>query len=79
MILLGGRLPEIQNKRIRRISGLKSGRGRLRIQVVVTREFLKQYLTDKQNRIFTKWSLTGRGRYEGVDCTFINFAKSFTM
>ena len=79
MILLGGRLPEIQNKRIRRISGLKCGRGRLRIQVVVTREFLKQYLTDKQNRIFTKWSLTGRGRYEGVDCTFINFAKSFTM
>ena len=30
MITLGGRLPETENKRIRRISGVKSGRGRLR-------------------------------------------------
>ena len=79
MILLGGRLPEIENKRIRRISGLKSGRGSLRKSSSGYERVLKQYLTDKQNRIFTKWSLTGRGRYEGVDCTFINFAKSFTM
>ena len=30
MIMLGGRLPETENKRICQISGLKSGRGRFR-------------------------------------------------
>ena len=40
MIILCGRLPETENKTKCQISGLKSGR---------LREFLKQYLTDKQN------------------------------
>ena len=32
MIMLGGRLPETENKRICQISGLKSGRGRGRFR-----------------------------------------------
>ena len=33
----------------------------------LTREFLKQYLREKQNgRLFSKWSLTGGGRLREV-------------
>ena len=44
----------------------------------LTREFLKQYLTEKQNGYFTKWMLTGAGRLrevvaagERVDCIHV--------
>ena len=40
--------PETENKRICQISGLKSGRSRFKY-LSLTREFLKQYLTEKQN------------------------------
>ena len=45
--MLGDRLPETENKRICQISGLKSGRGPL--ERSLTRELLKQSLTEKQN------------------------------
>ena len=32
----------------------------------LTRELLKQYLTEKQTVVFTKWSLTGGGRLREV-------------
>ena len=56
--MLGGRLLETENKRICQISGLKSGRGSDRL-----REFLEQYLTEKQN-VFYKVVAFWR-----VDCT----------
>ena len=47
---MGGRLLATENKRICQISGLKSGRSRLRnLSSSRLREFLKQYLTEKQN------------------------------
>ena len=64
--MLGGCLPETENKRICIISGLKSGR---EIEWwSLTRELLKQYLTEKQNGglrsgrlrevvAYEKWSL----------------------
>ena len=61
MIMLGGHLLETENKSIRQIAGLNSGHSCLRN----LREFLKQYLTDRQN----SWLLMGGGRYERVDCT----------
>ena len=59
VIMPGGRLRGIENKRICRISGLKSGRGHL------LESFLKQYLTEKQKSYFQC------SRYERVD--FINY------
>ena len=55
--MLGGRLPETENKRICQISGLNSGRGTLR-------------RTGKQNGCLQsgRWLITEGGRYEGVDC-----------
>ena len=48
--MLGGCLPETENKRICVISGLKSGCGPLRnLSGGRLRELLKQYLTEKQN------------------------------
>ena len=50
--MLGGRLPETENKRICVISGLKSGHGPLRNLSdghLRSRELFKQYLTEKQN------------------------------
>ena len=68
MLMLGGRLPETANKRICVISGLKSGRSLKEFEWwSLTRELLKQYLTEKQ-RLFTKWSLTRKCRYERVYC-----------
>ena len=67
---MGGLLPETENKRICVISGLKSGRGPFKIfeRWSLTRELLKQYLTEKQNGClrggrlrevvaYEKWSL----------------------
>lgn len=49
--MLGGHLPETENKRIHQISGLKSGRGHLRNlgSGLLTKKFLKQYLSQKEN------------------------------
>ena len=49
--MLGGRSPETENKRKCQISGLKSGHGRFKKfeQWSLTRGFVKQYLTEKQN------------------------------
>ena len=67
MIMLGGGLPETENKRICQISGLKSGRGRFRnLSGGRLRESSgNKYLTETQ-RLFTKWSLTGGGRLREV-------------
>ena len=71
-----GRLLKTENKRVCHISGLKKGRGRPKYlrSGQFTRVFLKQYLIEKQNDYFQralvafKWSLTGSGRHERVDC-----------
>ena len=79
-ILLGGRLSETENKRICQIFGLKSGRGRLQnLSSARLREFLKQYLTEKQNSYlqsgrlrevvtYEKWSLGESWLYVGRLC-----------
>ena len=65
VIMLGGRSPKTENKRICVLSGLKSGRGGW---WSLTRGLLKQYLTEKQNGClrggrlrevvaYEKWSL----------------------
>ena len=65
--MLGGRLPETENKRICQISGLKSGRGPLKIWVVVASErALETVFKWGTKRLFTKWSLTGGGRLREV-------------
>ena len=47
--MLGGRLPETENKRICQTSGLNTGRSRLRnLSSGLTRELLEQYLTEKR-------------------------------
>ena len=68
-VMLAGRLMETETIRIYQISCLKSGRGRLRnLSSGRLREFLKQYLTEKQNGYlqsgclrevvaYEKWSL----------------------
>ena len=76
--MLGGRLPETENKRICAISGLKSGRRPLKKFEwwSVTRELelllFKQYLLRNKTVVYEevaygRWSLTRRGRYERVD------------
>ena len=45
----GGRLRETENKRVCQISGLKSGSGVLFRVRWLTREFLNQYLTERQD------------------------------
>ena len=45
----GGRLRETENKRVCQISGLKSGSGLLCRVRWLTREFLNQYLTERQD------------------------------
>ena len=65
----GGRLQETENKRICRVSGLKSGRGHLRNSRVVAYErvFKTLHLSDwEAKRSFPKWSLTGGGRLREV-------------
>ena len=58
VIMPGGRLRESENKRICRISDLKSGRGRLRNSSSGRlREFLKQYLTETENGYFQSGGL----------------------
>ena len=48
--MLGGRLPETENKRICQTSGLKPGRGRLiNMKWSLTREHMEQCLTENQN------------------------------
>ena len=77
--MLGGRLPETENKRICQISGLKSGPGPLEIWVVVAYERAFETVFNwETKRLFTKWSLTGggrlrevSGRFERVDCWVI--------
>ena len=65
--MLGGCLPETENKRICQISGLKSGRGPLEIWVVVAYErALETVFNWETKRLFTKWSLTGGGRLREV-------------
>ena len=56
----GGLLQETENRRISQISDQKKSS--------LTREFLKQYLTEK---VVTsrRWLLMRSGRYERVDCT----------
>ena len=51
VIMLDGQLLEMEDKRKRQISDLKSGRGRIRnLGIgVLRREFLKQYLTERQS------------------------------
>ena len=51
MIILGGRLPETENKRKCQISNLKSGRGRLRNSSSsrLRESFFKKYMTEKQH------------------------------
>ena len=62
MIMLGGRLPESENKRICQISGLKSGLGPSRN--LSGGRLYERALETK--RLFTKWSLTGGGRLREV-------------
>ena len=73
------RLSETENKRVTRISGLKSGRSRLRSLRVICYErlFLKQYLTHRENEgynifqvvavAYGRWSFTRSGHYDRVD------------
>ena len=83
--MLGGHLPETENKRICVISGLKSGRGPLRnLSGGRLREFLKQYLTEKQNGCFRSGRLREvvaykSGRYERVDCILIHWCACVVM
>ena len=60
--MLGGCLPETENKRICIISGLKSGRGLYRNWVVVPyKRALETVFNWETKRLSTKWSLTGGG------------------
>ena len=72
-----GRLPETENKRMRQISGLKSGRG---WAAVAYKRVFELAFDWKTKRLFTKWSLTGGGCLREVvarrDLTvFLNFCK----
>ena len=58
----GGRLPETESKRICQISGLKSGRGRLRN----LRTVFETVFDWETKRLFVKWSLAGGGRLREV-------------
>ena len=75
MIMLGGRLPETENKRICQISGLKSGCGPLRNLSVVAYERALETVFELKNKTvvyevvaYGRWSLMRSGRYERVDC-----------
>ena len=75
-ILLGGRLPETENKRICQIFGLKSGRGRLRnlssgrLQESSWNSiWLRNKTVIYKVVAYGRWSLTRSGRKERVDCT----------
>ena len=64
MIMLGGRLPETENKTICQISDLKSGGGRFRN---LSGSRLRESSGNRETkRLFTKWSLTGGGRLREV-------------
>ena len=67
--MLGGDLLETENKKIYHISCLKSGRSRLRNSSSgrLWESFINSIWLRKK-RLFTKWSLTGGGRYERVEC-----------
>ena len=65
--MLGGRLLETENKRIRVISGLKSGSGPLRnLSGGRLRESSCNSICIETKRLFMKWSLTGGGRLREV-------------
>ena len=88
MIMLGGRLPETENKRICQISGLKSGRGRFRnMSGGRLRESSGNSISLRDKTVvyevvaYGRWSLTRSGRYERVDgilnCTmYVNKAET---
>ena len=62
--MLGGRLPETENTRICNFWPKKWSRS-LNEWWSLTRELLKQYLTEKQNGCLRS------GRYERVDCIIV--------
>ena len=77
--MLGGRLPETENKRICNFWPKKWSRS-VNEWWSLTRQLLRQYLTEKQNGClrsgrlrkmvaYEKWSLTRSGHYERVDCS----------
>ena len=74
MIILGGRLPETENKRICQISGLKGGRGLFRnLSGGRLRESSGNSIELRDRTVvyevvaYGRWSLTRSGRYERVD------------
>ena len=61
--MLGGRLPETENKRIYQISGPKSGRSRFgNLGSGRLRESFETAFDWETKGLFVKWSLAGGGR-----------------